>query len=89
MNARRLLVLVCLLAALVPASSATASFPGPVGRIVFTSPGSSTSDIYSAAADGTDLIDEPAHVRQARLAAVMPPASAACNRAVTNAVGPS
>ena len=55
MNARRLLVLLVLLTALVPASSATASFPGAVGRIVFTSGGSSTSDIYSAAADGTDV----------------------------------
>jgi WD40-like Beta Propeller Repeat len=53
-NARRLLVLLVLLAALVPASSATASFPGPVGRIVFTS-GVSASEIYSVAADGTDL----------------------------------
>ncbi len=57
MNARRLLVLLVVLTALVPASSATASFPGPVGRIVFTSDraGSSTSDIYSAATDGTDV----------------------------------
>jgi hypothetical protein len=54
-NARRLLVLLVLLTALVPASSATASFPGPVGRIVFTSGGPSTSDIYSVAADGTDV----------------------------------
>jgi len=56
-NARRLLVLLVLLAALVPASSATASFPGPGGRIAFTSDraGFSTSDIYSAAADGTDV----------------------------------
>ena len=55
MNARRLLVLLVLVAAFLPASSARASFPGPVGRIVFTSPGGSTSDIYSVAADGTDL----------------------------------
>jgi hypothetical protein len=54
-TARRLLVLLVLLAALVPASSAMASFPGPVGRIVFTSGGSPTSDVYSAAADGTDV----------------------------------
>ena len=55
MNARRLLVPLVLLTALVPASSATASFPGAVGRIVFTSGGTSTSDIYSVAPDGTDL----------------------------------
>jgi Tol biopolymer transport system component len=56
-NARRLAVLVFLITALVPASSALASFPGAVGRIVFTSDreGSSTSDIYSAAADGSDV----------------------------------
>ena len=55
MNARRLLVLLVLLTAFVPASSARASFPGPVGRIVFTSTDGSTSDIYSVAPDGTDL----------------------------------
>jgi Tol biopolymer transport system component len=56
-NARRLLVLFVLCVALVPASSATASYPGAVGRIVFTSDrtASSTSEIYSAAADGTDV----------------------------------
>ena len=57
MNARRLLVPLLVIAAFVPASSANASFPGVSGRIVFTSDraGSSTSDIYSAAADGTDV----------------------------------
>ena len=57
MNARRLLVLFVLLVAVVPASSATASYPGVVGRIVFTSDrnGTSTGEIYSAAADGTDV----------------------------------
>jgi Tol biopolymer transport system component len=56
-NARRLLVLIALCVALVPASSATATYPGAVGRIVFTSDraGSSTSELYSAAADGTDV----------------------------------
>jgi Tol biopolymer transport system component len=56
--ARRLLVLLvlCCVAA-VPASSATATYPGAAGRIVFTSDraGSSTSEIYSAAADGADV----------------------------------
>jgi len=56
-NARRLLVLIALCVALVPASSATATYPGAAGRIVFTSDraGSSTADVYSAAADGTDV----------------------------------
>jgi hypothetical protein len=56
-NARRLLALIVLCVAAAPASSATASYPGAVGRIVFTSDrnGSSTSEIYSAAADGTDV----------------------------------
>jgi hypothetical protein len=56
-NIRRLLVLVALCVAVVPASSATASFPGPVGRIVFTSDraGTSGSEVYSAAADGSDV----------------------------------
>jgi Tol biopolymer transport system component len=56
-NARRLLVLIVLCVAVVPASSATATYPGAVGRIVFTSDrgSSSTSEVYSAAADGTDV----------------------------------
>ena len=56
MNAR-LLVLLAVIVALLPAGSANASFPGAVGRIAFTSDraGSGTSDIYSAAPDGTDV----------------------------------
>jgi hypothetical protein len=54
MSARRLLVLVVLCCVCVPVSSALASFPGAVGRVVFVSGGSS-SDIYSAAPDGTDV----------------------------------
>lgn len=57
MNARRLFVLIVLCLAAVPASSATATYSGAVGRIVFTSDrdGSATSELYSAAADGTDV----------------------------------
>jgi Tol biopolymer transport system component len=56
-NVRRLLVLLVLCVAVVPASSATASYPGAVGRIVFTSDrvASSTSEVYSSAPDGTDV----------------------------------
>jgi Tol biopolymer transport system component len=54
-NARRLLVLIVLCVAVLPASSATASFPGAVGRVVFTSDRTGSSEIYSAAADGTDV----------------------------------
>jgi dipeptidyl aminopeptidase/acylaminoacyl peptidase len=56
-NVRRLLVLFVLCVAVVPASSATASYPGAVGRIVFTSDrtASWTSEVYSAAPDGTDV----------------------------------
>jgi Tol biopolymer transport system component len=56
-NIRRLLLLIALCVAVVPASSATASVPGPAGRIVFTSDqgGTSGSEVYSAAADGSDV----------------------------------
>jgi hypothetical protein len=56
-NARRLLVLIGLCLVCVPGSSALAAYPGAAGRIVFVSDraGSSTWDIYSAAADGTDV----------------------------------
>jgi Tol biopolymer transport system component len=56
-NVRRLLVLVALCFASVPVSSALASYSGAVGRVVFVSDraGSSSSDIYSTAPDGTDV----------------------------------
>jgi Tol biopolymer transport system component len=49
------MILLCVVVA--PASSGGASVAGAVGRIVFTSDrdGSSSSEIYSAAADGTDV----------------------------------
>jgi Tol biopolymer transport system component len=58
MFARRPLVLLALaLVSLVAASAAHAAFPGANGRIVFSSDreSSSTSEIYSAAPDGSDV----------------------------------
>src|SRR5919204_584358 len=58
MSARRPLCLLALVvAALAAVSTAHAAFPGPNGRIVFSSDreSSSTSEIYSAAPDGSDV----------------------------------
>jgi Tol biopolymer transport system component len=53
----RLLILLAVIVALLPAGSANASFSGAAGRIAFTSDraGAGTSEIYSAAPDGTDV----------------------------------